>query len=180
MNVWGELYPYNAGSTTINAVYLVPEVWCDQLGHKYEDTMQDALTGEFYTLEKYRDTVKTDPVRLVVLFKMPEECIVDWLKFPGVAIASDTMPIFGPNVKWETPFEELTNGHPRAAGCCACALRLARENSIPLMHTLTQLSYTTAKHLGMCGLKAMQERLGPRRAGQWMKRRGFVKGKEGV
>ena len=37
-------------------------------------------------------------------------------------------------------------------------IRLGRENGVPLMHTLAQLSYWHAKHLGDTGLVAMQER----------------------
>jgi N-acyl-D-glutamate deacylase len=35
MNVWGEIYPYAAGSTALNAVFLAPEVWEGTLGYKY-------------------------------------------------------------------------------------------------------------------------------------------------
>ncbi len=49
MNVWGEIYPYAAGSTALNAVFLEPEVWIDQLGYEYEKTLQDVATGEWYT-----------------------------------------------------------------------------------------------------------------------------------
>jgi hypothetical protein len=34
-NVWGEIYPYVAGSTALNAVFLGPEAWVKALGHKY-------------------------------------------------------------------------------------------------------------------------------------------------
>jgi N-acyl-D-aspartate/D-glutamate deacylase len=37
-------------------------------------------------------------------------------------------------------------------------LRLGRENDIPLMQSLSQLSYNSAKPLGDMGLKAMQDR----------------------
>jgi len=37
-------------------------------------------------------------------------------------------------------------------------LKLAREQNIPLMFTLAQLSYWNARHLGDMGLVAMQER----------------------
>lgn len=37
-------------------------------------------------------------------------------------------------------------------------LQLARENNVPLMFTLAQLSYWNAKHLGDTGLVVMQER----------------------
>ena len=54
MNVWGELYPYIAGSTALNAVFLTKETWVDQLGYKCEETLQDALTGAFYTTRRAR------------------------------------------------------------------------------------------------------------------------------
>ena len=158
MNVWGELYPYAAGSTALNAVFLEPEIWVDQLGYKYEETIQDALTGEFYTAESRAEMVQNEPARIVQVYKMPESAIVDWLRMPGVAIASDTMPIVLDTITWDTPFEDLPNSHPRGAGSCARALRMGRENDIPLMQGLAQLSYNSARPLGEMGLKAMLER----------------------
>jgi cytosine/adenosine deaminase-related metal-dependent hydrolase len=158
MNVWGEIYPYAAGSTALNAVFLAPEVWVDQLGYRYEDTIQDALTGEFYTRETRAEMLQTEPSRLVQVYKMPPEAIVDWLRLPDVAIGSDTMPIIGDDITWDTPFEDLPNSHPRGAGSCARTLRMGRENGIPLMQSLAQLSWNTARPLGALGLKAMQER----------------------
>lgn len=158
MNVWGELYPYIAGSTALNAVFLEPEVWVDQLGYKYEETIQDALTGEFYTQETRAEMIQKEPARLVQVYKMPPEAIVDWLKMPGVAIASDTMPIAADDIGWDTPFEDLPNSHPRGAGSFAKALRMGRENGIPLMQSLAQTSWNSARPLGELGLKAMQER----------------------
>lgn len=49
-------------------------------------------------------------------------------------------------------------GHPRTVSSYATTLKLARENGVPLMFTLAQLSYWNAKHLGDTGLAAMQER----------------------
>ncbi|TWI92463.1 dihydroorotase-like cyclic amidohydrolase [Roseibium hamelinense] len=157
-NVWGELYPYAAGSTALNAVFLEPEVWVDQLGYKYEETIQDAISGEWYTAESRAEMIAKEPARLVLVYKMPEEAIVDWLKLPDVAIASDGMPIMDGSITWDTPYEDLPNAHPRGAGSYARALRLGRENDIPLMQTLAQCSYNSARPLGETGLKAMQER----------------------
>jgi N-acyl-D-glutamate deacylase len=157
-NVWGELYPYAAGSTALNAVFLEPEIWVEQLGYKYEKTIQDALTGEFYTQESRAEMIAREPARLVQVYKMPESAIVDWLRLPDVAIASDSMPIIGDDITWDTPFEDLPNSHPRGAGCCARTLRIGRENGIPLMQSLAQLSWNSARPLGLTGLKAMQER----------------------
>lgn len=158
MNVWGELYPYAAGSTALNAVFLEPEIWVEQLGHKYEETIQDALTGQFYTQESRAEMIAREPARLVQVYKMPESAIVNWLRMPNVAIASDSMPIISDDITWDTPFEDLPNSHPRGAGSCARTLRMGRENGIPLMQNLAQLSWNSARPLGLTGLKAMQER----------------------
>ena len=158
-NVWGELYPYAAGATALNAVFLEPEIWVKKLGNKYEETLFDSKTNTFFTQESREEMLKTDPTRPVVVYKMPESAIVEWLKLPGVAIASDGMPIVPwDGLKWDTPYEELGNAHPRSAGCYAKAFRLGRENNIPLMQIVAMSSYNTANPLGKMGLKAMQVR----------------------
>jgi len=159
MNVWGEIYPYAAGSTALNAVFLEPEVWVQQLGHKYEETLQDVATGEWYTQESRAEMLKKEPTRVVLVYKMPESAIVDWLKMPGVALCSDAMPLVpDDDINWDTPYEALPNTHPRFAGTYAKALRLARESKVPLMQVVAMSSYNWAKPLGDMGLKAMQER----------------------
>lgn len=157
-NIWGEIYPYAAGSTSINAVFIKPENWVEKLGHRFEDTLQDPITGDFYTQETYADELESDPTKEILLWKMPAEDAVKWLTLRGTTMASDAMfaePLFGP---WDTPFEELSNTHPRVAGSRGITLRLGRENDIPLMHLISILSYNAAKHLGNTGLKVMQER----------------------
>jgi len=158
-NVWGEIYPYAAGSTTINAVFLAPENWVERLGHTYEETLQDVETGEFYTQETYQQALKDTPTKEILLWKMPPEDAVEWLKLKGTTMASDGMA--AENVllaPWNTPWEKFGNMHPRGAGARAFTLRMGRENDIPLMQILSILSYNAAKYLGDTGLKAMQER----------------------
>jgi hypothetical protein len=159
-NVWGEYYPYAAGSTTINAAFVRPEVWIEQLGHRYEDTLQDPETGEFYTRERYERDVAENPTKQIVLYKMPADDIVDWIAMPGVVMASDGMPVPGDwdQFPWDTAYEDLPNMHPRVAGSNGKSLRLARENGIPLMQVLATFSYNPAKYLGDAGVKAMQVR----------------------
>ncbi|WP_340112721.1 amidohydrolase family protein [Maribellus mangrovi] len=158
-NVWGEVYPYNAGSTTLNAMFLEPEIWVDALGYKYEETLKDVETGEFYTVESRKEMLKKEPTRPIIVYKMPEEAIVDWLKMKGVAIGSDGMPIIPDDgLEWDTPYEDFPNTHPRFAGSFAKVLRLARENNIPLMQAVSMTSYNYAKPLGEMGLKSMQVR----------------------
>jgi len=159
MNVWGEIYPYAAGSTALNAIFLEPEVWVKQLGNKYEETIQDVATGEWYTQKSREEMIKKEPTRAVLVFKMPESTIVDWLKLPGESICTDGMPMIPEDgLTWDTPYEKLPNTHPRASGSYAKALRLARENNLPLIQIVAMTSYNSAKPLGQMGLKAMQER----------------------
>jgi len=159
MNVWGEVYPYAAGSTALNAVFLEPEVWVDQLGYKYEETIQDVATLEWYTQQTREEMLKKEPTRAVLVFKMPESAVLDWLRLPGVSLVTDGMPLVPfDGLTWDTPYDKLPNTHPRAAGTYAKALRLARENNIPLMQIVAMSSYNSARPLGKMGLKTMQER----------------------
>jgi hypothetical protein len=157
-NIWGEIYPYAAGSTTINAEFLEPESWIDGFGRRYEDTMLDPVTGKYYTLETYKATVASEPSRLIVIFKQPEENQAKWLTLKGVTMASDATAGTPYDAPWDYPMEKLGGTHPRTAGARGATIRLGRENNIPMMQLMSILSYNAAKHLGDTGLKAMQER----------------------
>jgi len=160
-NVWGEIYPYAAGMTTINAAFVRPENWVETLGHRYEDTMQDPLTGEFYTQEKYEQVLADAPATQIVLYKMPPDDIPDWCRLPGGIYASDAMMMpmaWDDAPTWDTPYEDIPNTHPRLAGTHGTCFRLAREHDTPLMQILGASSYNPAMYLGKTGLKAMQER----------------------
>ena len=160
-NVWGEIYPYAAGQTTINAAFVRPENWVDTLGNRYEETMQDPLTGEFYTREKYEQILAEAPATQIVLYKMDPSAITDWCRLPGVTYASDAMMMAGSwdsSLPWDTAYEDVPNTHPRLAGTHGTCFRLARENDIPLMQVIAASSYNAAKYLGDTGLKSMQER----------------------
>lgn len=65
---------------------------------------RSVLTGEFYTQKSREEMIKKEPVGLVQVYKMPESAIIDWLKLPEVAIASDGMPIIADDITWDTPF----------------------------------------------------------------------------
>ena len=157
-NIWGEVYPYAAGSTTINASFLEPESWIDTFGNRYEDTMLDPVTGEYYTLETYKATVASEPTRPIVIFKQPEEDQAKWLTLKGVTMASDAVGATPYDAPWDYPMDKLGGTHPRTAGSRGATIRLGRENNIPMMQLMSILSYTAAKHLGDTGLKFMQER----------------------
>ena len=157
-NIWGEIYPYAAGSTTINASFLEPKVWIDIMGNRYEDTMLDPVTGKFYTLETYKATVASEPTRPIVIFKMPEDEEWKWLTLKGVTMASDAVGATPYLAPWDYPMEKLGGTHPRTTGARGKTIRLGREHNIPMMQLMSILSYNAAKHMGDTGLKFMQER----------------------
>ena len=155
MNVWGDVYPYEAGSTSINAVFFRPDNFEDKLGWKYEERLYDPALNRFLSKQDYLELVESDPVRAVIIYKSSADEIIKWLQLEGVAIASDGMPLFG---DWDTEHAELPNTHPRRAGTRAKSLRLARENELDMLTMVAALSTNAAVYLGNTGLKAMQER----------------------
>ena len=160
-NVWAEYYPYDAGSTFISADFLRPELWEDVQGYRYEDTVYDPGQDKFLTKEEYLQMVQERPGYFVVVFLLKrQEWMEHWLTIPHMVVASDAMQgvdADGNLLPWEADVTEYA-GHPRTAGSFSKTLQLARDEGVPLMFTLSQLSYWTAKHLGDTGLKPMQER----------------------
>ena len=73
-----------------------------------------------------------------------------------MTVAGDAMP--GAPLDWDDDINGKYTGHPRTAGAHAKTLRLGREQDVPLMFALSQLSYWSALHLGNAGLEDMQQR----------------------
>jgi N-acyl-D-glutamate deacylase len=157
-NVWGEIYPYSAGQTNAGAVFLQPEMFEDKLGYEYEKSISDPVTGKFYTREEFLDLAKNKPDKEILFYKQPEENVEKWLRLKGASLANDALMALDHDAPWDTPYEKLDGLHPRTGGARGLALRYAREKGIPLMATLNQLSYVSAKHLGDMGLTGMQQR----------------------
>ncbi|MCT9098431.1 amidohydrolase family protein [Haloarchaeobius sp. HME9146] len=160
-NVWGEYYPYIAGSTFVSAEFLRPEIFEDKLGFTYEESIYDPQTDRFLDREGYQALVENDPGQVIVLFNpQRKKWLPYWLRIPQMTVGSDAMLGVGTDgnlLSWDADYTEYA-GHPRTAGSMAKTLRLAREMEVPLLFTLSQLSYWSAKHLGDAGLEAMQER----------------------
>lgn len=160
-NVWGEYYPFAAGSTLISADFLRPEVWEKVNGYKYEETIYDPGADKFLTKEEYLKLVKEKPGYFVVVHLPPrKKWLKYWLTIPEMVVASDAMQGAdkdGKLLPWDADVTRYA-GHPRTASTYSTTLQLGRENGVPLMFTLAQLSYWNAKHLGDTGLEAMKER----------------------
>jgi len=160
-NVWATYYPWIAGSGNYGASVVAPETWEQAMGYKYEETIFDPQLDKFVTREEFLKFQKEEPGRTLIAYSPPRiDWLPEWTKVNNFVVAGDGMPgldIEGNRLTWDSPYEDYA-GHPRTAGTHATALRIARENGVPLMHTLAQLSYWPAKHIGDTGLKALQER----------------------
>jgi N-acyl-D-amino-acid deacylase len=160
-NVWSTWYPWTAGSGNYGASILGPDNWEGSMGYKYEETIFDPQLDRYVTKEEFLAFKESEPGRTAIAFSPPrEQWIKDWIKVPNFVISGDGMPALdehGERLEWDSPFEAYA-GHPRSAGSHAILLRLARENDVPLMFSLSQLSYWAAKQLGDAGIKAMDVR----------------------
>lgn len=160
-NVWATYYPWIAGSGNYGASIVAPDTWEKAMGYKYEETIYDPQLDRYVTKEEFLKFKKTEPGRTLVAFSPPrKEWLPEWTKVEHFVVAGDGMPgldVKGNKLTWDSAYEDYA-GHPRTAGSHGTTLRVARENGVPLMHTLSQLSYWSAKHLGDTGIKAMQVR----------------------
>jgi len=160
-NVWATYYPWIAGSGNYGASIVQPPTWEGAMGYKYEETIYDPQLDKFVTKDEFLKYAKSEPGRTLVAFSPPrKQWLPEWTKVKNFVVAGDGMPgldLKGNRLTWDSPYEDYA-GHPRTTGTHAATLRIARENDVPLMHTLAQLSYWSAKHIGDTGLKAMQKR----------------------
>ncbi len=161
LNMWSEHYPYDAGSTVVSADFLQPSIWEATYGYRYEDTVYDPLGDTFLTKQDYLSLVKSDPGRSIVVFLPPrKDWMAYWLTIPHMTVGSDSMAgvgVDGTHLPWDADYVAYA-GHPRTAGAHARTLRMGREQGVPLMFSLAQLSYWSALHLGAAGLEDMRER----------------------
>lgn len=149
--VWGEVYPYAAGST-IASTQIISEQQMPSMGITYSDVSN--LDGTRWDKEMYDDIRKNDPGRPILIFNNDPEDIGTWLAMPDVVIVSDGMPIQdekGSYYSWDSPYEGKST-HPRSSGTRAKVLRMVREDKImPLMEAISKMSYLHAKYFEELG-----------------------------
>lgn len=157
MNVWSEYYPYEAASTAIGAAALRPETYEEVLGRNYEETLFDPTQDKYLNKDEYLQIAADDPGRAIVIFNPArKDWLPQWLTVPHMVVGSDGM-WQNEGLGWDDD-PALFKGHPRTSGSHTTVLRLAREQGVPLMFSLSQLSYWPALHLGETGLEQMKVR----------------------
>ena len=160
-NVWATYYPWTAGSGNYGASIVAPETWEKAMGYKYEETIYDPQLAKFVTRDEFLKFKKSEPGRTLIAFSpLRKAWLPEWIKIEHFTVAGDGMPGLdnkANRLAWDAPYESYA-GHPRSAGSHAKVLRLARENDVSLMHSIAQLSYWPAKHVGDTDLKALQVR----------------------
>jgi len=162
LNMYGEQYPYDAGSTVISAEFLLPSVY-EAGGNEYGESdetggIYDPASDVFYTREEFLKKRQEEPGRIVfAYFSIRKPWIEHWVATDGMLIGSDGIPHAGEPASFDEPFETYA-GHPRSAGTRGKSFRIARANGVPLMRVIANAAYYPAKHLGDAGLEAMQKR----------------------
>jgi len=149
--VWGEVYPYAAGST-IASTDILTESSMAQMGITYSNVAN--LDGTRWDKAMYEDVRKNDPGRAIVIYNNPPEDIAKWMAQPGVVIVSDGMAIVDEKLEyypWDSAYEGKSV-HPRSAGTRAKVLRMVREDkNMPLMEAISKMSYLHAKYFDEFG-----------------------------
>ncbi|MGL0822374.1 amidohydrolase family protein [Vibrio vulnificus] len=149
--VWGEVYPYAAGST-IASTDILTEASMAQMGITYSNVAN--LDGTRWDKAMWEDVRKNDPGRAIVIYNNSPEDIAKWMSQPGVVIVSDGMAIQdakGEYYPWDSSYEGKSV-HPRSAGTRAKVLRMVREDNImPLMEAISKMSYLHAKYFEELG-----------------------------
>jgi hypothetical protein len=145
--IFGEVYPYHAGSTLASTDILLPE-GMKSLGIAYADVYY-VDPYERWTEEIYNKRFD-NPGKTIVIESNKEEDIVKWMSDPETILCSDAMPCYkdGDVVPWDSSFEGWTI-HPRASGTRGKFLKMCRgENSmdVPLMTAIKRMTYLPAKY----------------------------------
>lgn len=149
--VWGEVYPYAAGST-IASTDILTEAGMAQMNITYSNVAN--LDGTRWDKAMYEDVRKNDPGRAILIYNNLPEDIAKWMAQPGVVVVSDGMAIQDKNLEyypWNSPYEGKSV-HPRSAGTRAKVLRMVREDkNMPLMEAISKMSYLHAKYFAEFG-----------------------------
>jgi N-acyl-D-aspartate/D-glutamate deacylase len=130
VDVTTEVYPYTAGSTSIQAA-IFDDGWRERLGADYKD-IEWVATGERLTEQNWAEHRKKGGI--IIAHIIPEQMVDVAIARPGVIVASDGVPFVD------------GRAHPRGAGTFARVLgRYVREKqTLTLMNALAKMTLLPA------------------------------------
>jgi cytosine/adenosine deaminase-related metal-dependent hydrolase len=160
MTIFAEMYPATTGNPNIATPQLLP----DKIKMNNIDPVKHIFnpdTGKlFKSAEEFFKMQKESPEKAIFLTVRDEKWMKQWPHMKNIAIANDSVAYRdkdGNLLPIDAHYSKY-GGHPRNAGTSGIMLRETREQGIPLMDMVYNLSYVPAKYFSIVGLKAMQER----------------------
>jgi len=158
-----EYYPSIYGTPNIATPQLLP----DKIKLNNGDPTKmiiDPRTGKYFeSWEAFYTLQKEKPGEMVFIEMRDKEWVSQWVHMKDIALANDVVTYITPEGKVlpEDADPSEYGGHPRNARTYSYIFRLAREEGLPLMHTVYNASYTPAKYFSRVGLLQERGRLQP-------------------
>jgi len=158
-----EYYPSIYGTPNIATPQLLP----DKIKLNNGDPTKmiiDPRTGKYFeSWESFFALQKAKPSEMVFIEMRDEAWSTQWVHMKDVALANDVVTYITPEggVLPEDADPSEYGGHPRNARTYSYIFRMAREEGLPLMHTVYNASYTPAKYFSKVGLFQKRGRLQP-------------------
>jgi hypothetical protein len=158
--IFAEYYPAITGSPNIATPQLLPDKIAENNMNPTK-TLINPRTGEFFeSNDAFFKMQEESPEEMIFVVIRDPSWMKEWPHMKDIAIASDSIAYRDKNgdlLPIDADPSEY-GGHPRNAGSSGIVLREAREQSIPLMDIINNLSYIPAKYFAMVGLEALQLR----------------------
>ena len=158
--IFAEYYPAVTGSPNIATPQLLP----DKIAENNMDptkTIINPRTGEFFeSAEEFFKMQEESPEEMIFVIVRDPDWMKQWPHMKDIAVASDAIAYYDP-MGFLLPIDadpSKYGGHPRNASSSGIVLREAREQGIPLMDVVNNLSYIPAKYFAMVGLEDLQLR----------------------
>lgn len=163
IQIIGEIYPYNFGSTIAAADYLQPDNYQRNMSRDYEDILE-MPSGTPLTKDRYDELNKTDPFAMVLFYAATDDDMYLALAHPATSVGSDAVPMKDAKTgdvmtAWDTDLESV-NGHQRSSGTFGRFFSLVREKKvdIPLSLAVAKTSYHAAQYLEANGVPQMADK----------------------
>jgi hypothetical protein len=160
--IFPEFYPHIFGSPNIATPQLLPDKLKENNVYPPSECVVDIRTGEYFASDElFYETQQESPEMMVFVRVREPEWLDKWAHFKETSVASDAINYLDDNrepLPVDAPLSEY-GGHPRNIATSSWLLRQAREQEIPLMDVVNNLSYVPAQYYTkLGGLPAIDER----------------------